>query len=169
MRLSSKMCSRFYLLYSIDTKTVEEILPYLKRLSLIYLIFGLISLTAVFASPTFYSISGVAALIILSGGLRYVYDYPSSTSAAVGIFSLILYIIYKLVLLALLIIAPEENSLGIILGVVGLLLSASTIYIVIRLREKLVTRERQQEQGGGYAVDEESQKPVVVVAHRIHS
>lgn len=137
------MCSRFKLLARIEQATVQEIIQYLYRLSRVYIVLAFISLINV--AQIFYRKSRlVVALTIVYAALYLINvplmttisGIPTCTSAMVSNLILLLFNIAFMVFNVVV-----EKSLWALASLVGIFFQSTTIYIIYKLRVKLVNGE----------------------------
>ena len=154
------MCvSRFELLSNLDSKSIEDILPFLSRLGRLYTIFFSITAIQVIiegshdAMPLVIGISDAVALGLVAASMKLLGNDPTVRNAKIGIVTLDVYFLYKLYVLARYV--TVENWFGFGFGMLGLFLTATSISIVSSLKGKIITRaEGRQgacdlESGGG--------------------
>jgi len=146
------MCvSRFELLSNLDSKSIEDILPFLTRLARVYSIFFAITAISVIIegsddlTPLVLGISDAVALGVVAYGMRLLGNDPTVRNANLGLGSLDVYFLYKLYVLASYFYV--ENWFGFGLGMFGLLVTATSIVIVSSLRGKVIARAEGRDQG----------------------
>jgi len=139
------MCRRFRLLYHIETVTAEEILQYLARLFRIYCIFfciSLINLGLAYNQETVKLILAIVGTVLYAiniGMIKYVVDHPMPHVAIFPIISNIILCGFNIGNLVYTIVITK--SLWGLFSVISILLQFTTIYILYKLRSKIINQE----------------------------
>eukprot|EP01040_Poterioochromonas_malhamensis_P017841 gene17841-20638_t len=142
------MCRKFALIYNIENTTIQELCAYLRRLHRIYLIFTIISGINLFTD----SIQGKRVAAILAGVNILLYlmnivilqrasNDPTVMNANLAVFGLLLISAFNIFTL---IYNVLTGNIWALFSVVGVILQWSTVYIVYKLREKVVNGENTQ-------------------------
>ncbi len=140
-----KMCRKYALIYNIDNTNIQELCDYLSRLKKIYLIFMIISLVNLIteAVPKQLSTSIIAAVNILLYLINIIILQRASNdhtvmNANLAIFGLLLISAFNIFSL---IYNAVTGNLWTIFGVVSVVLQWSTIFLIYKLREKIINGE----------------------------
>lgn len=140
-----KMCRKYALIYNIETTTIQELCDYLNRLKKIYLIFMIISLVnliteAVPKQRVTAIIAGVDVLLYLINIiiLQRASNDPTVMNANLAIFGLLLISAFNIFSL---IYNAVTGNLWTIFGVVSVVLQWSTVFLVYKLKEKIINGE----------------------------
>ena len=139
------MCvSLFMMLSNLDSKSIEDILPFLSRLARLYTIFFAITAIQVIIGgshdlmPLVIGISDAVALGLVAASMRLLGNDPTVRNASIGIISLDVYFLYKLYVLASYVTVEDWFGFG--FGMLGLFITATSIFIVSSLRGKIIAR-----------------------------
>lgn len=139
------MCRRINLLVNIETTTVEEILAYLQRMFRLFCIFfvvSIISLALNYSETTVilvFSIIGVILYAINMGMVKFLVDNPAPQNVFLPIISTTVLCSFNIADLVITILVT--GSYWALFSLLGVALQSTTIYIMYKLREKMLTQE----------------------------
>lgn len=144
------MCRRFKLIYNIESSTVEDILQYLQgmfRLYCIFFVISIINLALNYSSNLTLglSIAGVVLYAINMGMVKFVVDNPAPQSVFLPMLSTIILCLFNIANLVITILLT--GSYWGLFSLLGVALQSSTIYILYKLREKLLGQQQNQAVG----------------------
>jgi len=138
------MCRTFRLASNIHDLSVEEIVPFLKKSARIYTFFAILGIIVMLSDPpnTDYwwamTSFNIVATFSVAFGLHWVSNNTTLTSARYCVLAVVLNLIYQIVVLSS---AVHQGFLSSIIGgVIGVLISSTSLYVLSVFAKKVEAR-----------------------------
>lgn len=163
------MCRKFRLIQNIENTTIEELCAYLKRLFKIYGIFVIINIVNLATDIKSKNTAGgafvVADIVLYLINMGFLYSTAQNPTVCGSNLNIVGLALLSALNIAYLIFTVLTGSLWALTSLIGVILQWSTIYLIYKLREKIINRNLPSSAGGLYPSATNPTAPEVPTAY----
>ena len=144
------MCRSFMIIQNIQNVTIDDLLVYMKRRLRLYVIFFVLQLvTLIFAHKpdTAYIAFGIVTLalyVVSVGAILQLGKNPTSCNALLTLIAALLVMVFNIFSMVYTLVTT--GNLFALIALISIVLQISVLFIVHKLREKLIAREQGREE-----------------------